>query len=152
MYNKTQFESLITRVLTNNFPESMQKTINIATKLLLGTAAQESVFGTYLRQLGNGPALGAFQVEKITFNDLKQRFSKKFPCIEPLNFEQLEWDLRASIIVCRIKYYSCPGFPTDSLESIARYWKKYYNTYLGAGTEQEFITNYNKYIGQYKYD
>jgi len=37
-----------------------------AENLLLGTAAVESRMGTYLRQVGGGPALGIWQVEPVT--------------------------------------------------------------------------------------
>jgi hypothetical protein len=60
-------------------------------------------------------------------------------------FEQLEWDLQASIIMARIKHFSCPGaIPTD-LTGQAAYWKKYYNTALGTGTIDEYLANYRKY-------
>jgi hypothetical protein len=57
-----------------------------------------------------------------------------------------EWDLQASIIMARIKYLSCPGqnIP-DGLTGQAAYWKKYYNTALGAGTIDEYPANYRKY-------
>jgi len=40
-----------------------------AEALLLGTAAVESRMGTYLRQVGGGPALGIWQVEPFTHLD-----------------------------------------------------------------------------------
>ena len=40
-----------------------------AENLLLGTAAVESRMGTYLRQVGGGPALGIWQVEPATHLD-----------------------------------------------------------------------------------
>ena len=45
-----------------------------AEDLLIGTAAQESHLGTYLRQLGDGPALGIFQMEPATHNDIHENF------------------------------------------------------------------------------
>lgn len=117
-----------------------------AVNLLLGTIAQESKFGTYLKQLGNGPALSIFQIEEFTFNDLINRFGKKFPFIKCIGFKELKYNLKYAIWIARIKYYSCPGKLPDTLKGMATYWKKYYNTYLGAGTEKEFIDNYNKFI------
>jgi hypothetical protein len=35
--------------------------------------------------------------------------------------------------------------PTDAKE-IAAYWKLYYNTPLGAGTVEDFIGNWNRYL------
>ena len=36
-------------------------------ELLMGTCAQESTMGKYRKQLGNGPALGIFQMEPFVF-------------------------------------------------------------------------------------
>ena len=41
-----------------------------ARALLLGTAAQESAMGRYIRQLRGGPALGIFQMEPATHDDI----------------------------------------------------------------------------------
>jgi hypothetical protein len=146
-FKKEHIISLIKKVVTTDLNNLNNNQTMI--KLISGTIAQESQFGTYLKQLGNGPALGICQTELVTFNDLLNRYGKFFKIIETFKFEQLEWDLRASIIMCRVKYYSVPGFPEDSLQGIANYWKKYYNTIYGSGTIEEFIKNYSKYVGNY---
>lgn len=140
-FNKKQFQDLIERVLKENdlySPEIVQ--------LQLGTAAQESKFGTYLRQLGGGPALGAFQMEEFTFNDLQKRFSSKFRILGAFSFEELEWNLKAAIIFCRIKYYSDKEPIPKTLEEQAAYYKRVYNTYKGKATTDEYIENYHTYI------
>src|SRR5258706_9966058 len=43
-----------------------------AINLLLGTAAQESNMGTYVKQT-TGPALGLFQCEPLTYDDIWDR-------------------------------------------------------------------------------
>jgi len=63
-FNVAQFKTLIERVLSELDPDLASP---VAVKLLLGTAAQESRFGTFLHQLGGGPAKGAFQMEPATF-------------------------------------------------------------------------------------
>jgi hypothetical protein len=126
-----------------------------AENLLMGTAAQESRLGTYLRQLGGGPALGIMQMEPATFNDIKinylsyrsQLVSKILGISGCLRLvpEYMEWNIALSICMARIHYYRIPEpLPIDII-SMAHYWKKYYNTYLGSGTEKEFIDNYNTY-------
>jgi hypothetical protein len=144
-YNKHQFKSLIERTLFE---------INLyspaATNLLLGTAAQESRFGTYLKQI-RGPAIGAFQVEPNTFNDLRAKYKDPRLYLRELvrySAADMEWNLRLAIIMCRLKYRSImkPLPDADDLPGLAGYWKKYYNTPLGAGTEAEFIENYRKYV------
>ena len=54
--DKNQLSYLIKETLTGIDKYSID-----ALNLLLGTAAQESRFGHYIRQLGSGPALGIFQ-------------------------------------------------------------------------------------------
>lgn len=133
--------------------ERTLKEINLyspaAANLLLGTCAQESSFGTYIKQLGfdtGKGALGVFQMEHPTFDDLQRRYGDKFPVIKSFTFGQMEWDLKAQIIMARIKYYSCPGPIPDDLNGQAKYYKKWYNTELGAATVEEYLTNYDKYV------
>jgi hypothetical protein len=64
-FDKKQFRDLIQRTLQDLGMHSES-----AVNLLLGTAAQESQFGTYFRQIGGGPALGVFQMEPDTEIDI----------------------------------------------------------------------------------
>jgi len=115
----------------------------------LGTAAQESLFGTYLVQLGVPPGiggLGIFQMEGLTFNDLVARYGVKFPVIKLFSYNEMEWNLRAAIIMARVKYYSCPGVIPKDLKDQAAYYKRWYNTPLGTATVEEYLANYDKYV------
>lgn len=128
-----------------------------AVNLILGTIAQESAFGKYIKQLGNGPALGICQMEPNTYNcivdnylfhkmDLASRIEETCQCLLPDNYEALQWNLKLSICMCRVHYLRKPEALPNDLAGYAAYWKKHYNTYLGAGTKEEYINNYNKYI------
>jgi len=47
--------------------------------------------------------------------------------------------------MCRVKYFQVKeALPTD-LAGWAGYWKTYYNTRLGKGTEEGFIRDYKEY-------
>ena len=127
-----------------------------AENLILGTIAQESGFGTYIKQLGNGPALGICQMEPNTFRDIIDNYLYYKPSLlgkiiqsckaSHISPDYMVWNLRLSIIMCRIHYLRVPKpLPTD-LSGYAKYYKQYYNTYLGAGTEEEYISNYKKYV------
>lgn len=50
--------------------------------------------------------------------------------------------------MARLHYLRVPEkLPRDSdIPALAAYWKKYYNTRLGKGTEEEFIKNFNRLI------
>lgn len=141
-FNCLQFRDLITRVL-----KEVALYSPAAVNLLLGTAAQESGFGTYLRQV-KGPALSVFQIEEATFLDLRERMHPILPEIRTWSFLRLEWDLRAAILAARLKYRSIPKpLPEpDNLLELAAYWKRWYNTEQGAGTIQQFIRNYKHYV------
>lgn len=143
-FKKEHLKDLIERVLkeVNLYSEA-------AVSILMDTCAQESKFGTYLKQLGlpaGKGGMGAWQIERITFEDLKARFGKKFPVIQSFTYDQMEYDLRAQIIMARIKYYSCPGLIPKDLEGQWLYYKKYYNTFLGAATREEYMYNHGKYV------
>ena len=124
-----------------------------AEQLLMGTAMQESRMGTYLRQI-NGPALGIFQMEPATYKSIHDNYLKYRPRlvkqIEPfmthheyLGHLSLIWNFAYATIMARIQYFKQPeALPAvDDDAGLAAYWKKYYNTPLGRGTEEEFIHN-----------
>lgn len=124
--------------------------------LVLGTIAQESAFGKYRKQLGNGPALGICQMEPNTFNDIINNYLKYHKDIEEkiklichlnvLNSIDLISNDKLSICMCRVHYLRVKESIPNTIEGYAYYWKRYYNTIKGKGTEEEFIKNYNKYI------
>lgn len=123
--------------------------------LLFGTACQESSCGKYIEQLNNGPALGVFQMEPATHDDiwesvLNSRLDMSMNVIQTSNIamkgaENLKFNLKYAVIMCRLQYWRFPEKLPATLNGAAKYWKKYYNTYKGAGTEEEFIKNFNRF-------
>jgi hypothetical protein len=144
------------RVQVTNVLQQLELVSSNAIELILGTIAQESAYGKYRRQLGNGPALGICQMEPNTFNDIINNFLKYKPILakkllsicslEEFDVDQLETNDKFAVCMCRIHYYRMKENIPSTLEGWAHYWKKYYNSYLGAGKEEEFIANYNKYV------
>src|SRR5688572_28738068 len=114
-----------------------------AEKLILGTACQESQCGRWLRQIGEGPALGIFQMEPATHNDLWNNFLDHRPEIARKvklfvaglapSAEQLVGNLYYATAMCRIHYLRVPEPIPNTLEEQAAYWKKFYNSELGKG-------------------
>lgn len=143
-YNRKQFESLIRRVLKETDEELCSDS---AVNLLLGTAAQESKFGTFLTQI-KGPAIGCFQMEPTTFRWIQQKYENTYKTIKFRVPEAMEWDLRLAIIMCRLRYRPiAKALPeADDIQGLAEYWKTAYNTVSGRGTVGEFIANYNQYV------
>ena len=126
-----------------------------ALNLVMGTIFQESLCGTYIRQLKGGQALGICQMEPATFKDIIENYLNynkdlKIKVIVETNVhrleaEALEYNLALSIAFCRLHYERYLPYLPDSPEGYARVWKCYYNTHLGAGTIEEFLENYEKY-------
>lgn len=67
--------------------------------------------------------------------------------LEP-DVNALEFNLAYQIAMARIHYLRVPEKLPDAedIEGMARYWKKHYNTFKGAGTEEEFIENYKRFV------
>lgn len=127
-----------------------------AEQLLLGTAMQESDL-VHRRQLGNGPARSFFQMEPTTHNDIWQNFlafrnelADKItnlltsPTADKIN--ELENNDRYACGMARVHYLrASAALPAaGDIEAIAEYWKKHYNTPLGAGTAAQFVDKWQK--------
>jgi hypothetical protein len=127
-----------------------------AEELVLGTALQESRL-KYIKQLGNGPALGVFQMEPATHDDIWKNYLKYKPELavgasklsHSVNSRSLITDLLYAAAMCRIHYLRVPdALPAEGdFEGQAAYWKDHYNTYLGAGTEEEYLESWYSYSG-----
>ncbi len=150
--DKDQLRDLITRVLQEAGLYS-----DSAVELLMLTAATESKLGYYIKQI-RGPALGIFQMEPRTHDDIwknylqyKKSIGEHFGAANWRNFlrqaEKLEYNLKYSILMARVHYLRVPDpLPdADDVEGLAAYWKDHYNTYLGAGTVEKAIAAYNTY-------
>ncbi|MEY8204170.1 MAG: hypothetical protein RPR40_03760 [Bermanella sp.] len=124
-----------------------------AENLLIGTIYQESRGGHYLRQLGNGPALGIYQIEPVTHEDVWANFISYRRTLERkvaglLTGEdrnsQLISNLSYATVIARIIYYRRPDALPGAwdIKALAEYWKEHYNTRLGKGTVEEFMQNF----------
>lgn len=125
-----------------------------AENLVLYTGIQESQYSA-LAQFGGGPAAGFWQMERRTHDDLLYRFLSQRPfqmlrqrvmdlaAPMPPKFDQLRSNLIYAAAMVRVHYYRVPqALPEhDDLPQLAAYWKAYYNTPAGAGTEAQFIAN-----------
>lgn len=130
-----------------------------AEDLVFGTACQESGCGHYLHQLGNGPAVGIFQMEPRSYTDLcvwisqvrRKEWDRIWTHTGQIGrsgdwppADQMIWDLKYAAMMCRMFYLRKPGAIPVTLAGQAAYWKRFYNTSLGKGTVEEYIRNYQK--------
>lgn len=124
-----------------------------AEELVLGTGLQESRL-RYIKQLGRGPALGLFQMEPATHDDIWFNYLRYQ--IELRNLvkglaphthkfhptaEALIGHLPYAAAMCRVHYrrVRAPLPAAGDIEGQAKYWKRYYNTELGKGTVEEYM-------------
>jgi hypothetical protein len=113
-----------------------------ATVLSLGTAIHETNGGQYLRQI-SGPALGMWQMEPATYTDCWTNFLnfrpemaaavRKFQ-VPGTGAAQLVWNIGYACAMARVRYIRAPDpLPaTDDFEGLAEYYKRFYNSALGA--------------------
>lgn len=136
-----------------------------AVTLLLGTALAESG-GTAIAQMGGGPAAGICQMEEATHADIWENWLLRDKHQELLEwiaerfgdttydeerFSRLYGDASYAFFMARCHYYrvaeAIPAPASGDIKPFARYWKKYYNTHLGAGTIEHFIDSWEAMVG-----
>jgi hypothetical protein len=129
-----------------------------AVQLLLFTCAVESQGGTYIKQV-KGPALGIYQMEPATYNDIWQNYIKNkssllltllsnFDCTRMPSEDRLIYDIRFATAMARIHYARVPEplpYPY-STDDLWYYYKHYYNTALGAADKDSAIIKYHAFI------
>lgn len=145
-------KELITQVLTTlgyNTPPLVN--------LLAGTMAQESSMGQYETQV-DGPALGVFQTEPNTYNDIYANFLSyhsalredvnSFTTDSPPSPESVvnNHPYACAVAACSYIRHSVPHINDDATDGTLMYgyYKQYYNG-PGAATEQEFLNNWTNF-------
>jgi hypothetical protein len=135
-----------------------------AEQLVLGTAIQESLL-IHRQQLGNGPALGLFQMEPATHDDCWDNFLKFRSDLtakvkltlgpgEDAVPVTMKVNDRYAAAMCRVCYVRVSeALPAqDDIDAMANYWKKHYNTLLGAGKPEEFLAKWPQYVNVSTFD
>ena len=128
-----------------------------ARMLLLATAAIESDCGHYIKQI-NGPALGVWQMEPDTFHDIYANCDalKKAGLQRRVNDLAIKgegidaaWLISSPMYACavaRLKYSMDKAPIPDHKEifEVYRYYKRIYNTPIGASTFDKFKSSWLK--------
>lgn len=154
MFNVHQLRELIIKPALEN----LVMLSDDAVELLVFTCAVESMGGTFLKQI-TGTALGIYQMEPDTYNDLWFNYIQKKPSIMlklVTNFEvsrvpdeyRLIYDLRYATAMARIHYARVPArLPlSNNPQHIWDYYKSYYNTSQGASSAEESIQKYHSFL------
>ena len=135
----------------------------VAEQLLLGTIADES-HGVHIDQrlsssdVTLGPAIGLYQIEPATHQDLRDNFLAYRPELQqklwtlladwPTPDEQLATNLSYATAVARLQYYRHPeALPLEgSLHGLWMYYKKYWNSFSGKATEEKWKATYRNEV------
>ena len=145
--NQTQIRQVIRDVL-----QDVDLWSEDAEELVFLTGLVESKY-EYLKQI-QGPARSFFQIEPNTAKDIYSNFLVYRPTlmanitkacqVDTVNLtggemgKLLTHNIALAIIFCRLQYRRVSAPIPHSVGKMALYWKKYYNTELGAGTVEKF--------------
>ncbi len=125
-----------------------------AIELLVFTCACESDGGSYIHQV-RGPALGIYQMEPATYNDIwvnfiagrndiKLQLLHHFDAPRMPSEDRMVYDLRFATAMARIFYLRVKEKLPDSSDphSIWDYYKTYFNTPAGKANKQDAMRKY----------
>lgn len=119
----------------------------VAHDLLMGTAAQESLMGTYLQQ-ESGPGVGIFMATMSEVGGILGRcaapiYTAILKVGNPLDAGAMATNLTIAAMVARCWYWVEPtALPADTISGLWGYYKTHYNSSLGAATESQWNTNW----------
>ena len=119
-----------------------------AVDLMLGTALAESGL-IALKQAGGGPAIGLWQMEPATHDDIWLEFLpsraelsgavSQYVCgAGPSTATQMAWHLRYACAMARCEYLRVPEPVPTRIEDQADYWCRFYNR-GGAATPEHYL-------------
>jgi hypothetical protein len=126
-----------------------------AENLVLGTALVESK-AEYIHQVGGGPALGLWQMEPATHDDIWDNYLKfnatlrewvtelQSPAAFTAGANELIGNLYYGAAMCRIQYRRVKeALPkAKDAEAMARYYKRFYNTEVGKGSVEKALPRF----------
>lgn len=135
--------------MNEKLPDMDDHKVVSAEQIVMGTAALESRL-VWLRQHGNGPARGLWQMEPATFYDLLLRCNGSLRnailkmSVADINDivspDEMCWNLRFAAAMCRLKYRDDPHpLPQiGDVQGMERLHKRCYNSILGATQVGQF--------------
>lgn len=155
MLNVLQLRELIIRPCL----EKLNKWSPAAEELMILTCAQESRGGTYVKQI-EGPALGIYQMEPETHDDLWNTYLShhpelSYPILNYLGYSRIPssntllFNLGYATMMARVRYLvASEAIPSSKdIPALAAYWNEHYNRNPDKGTDEEAILAYNKFMG-----
>jgi hypothetical protein len=154
--NPQQFLRLIIRRVLDEMAISERRLASpVAEALLLGTALTESGL-VWLKQHPTGPALGVYQMEPRTHDDVwvnwlkfrpdQERMIRSFTLGDPMAGDMV-WNLAYATAMARIHYWRVRApLPQLDASGLADYHKAHYNTTLGATSTSKSVVHFQRAI------
>lgn len=133
--------------------------------LLLGTCAVETHLGKYRDKSIYRHGVGCMQIDKIAFDHIKAKYSKKNIAnrlrqtfgiaLDKVEYRELAVNPLLSMIFARFQYWQVVEKVPETMLGMAIYWKEHYNTDAGRGIVVDFVHNYyecklDNYLGKVK--
>lgn len=125
-----------------------------AVRLLVETAAAETLLGQLKDPTPYAAGTGLTQVDRGTFDWLKQLYAdhrlgnliiQHFNItLSKTQYQELETSPLMAMIFCRLRYYAVPSKIPETLSGRAAYWKQWYNTSAGKGTVEDYLQKVEK--------
>lgn len=123
--------------------------IEATKELMVCTAAQETHLGTLRDPSTYKYGTGVMQIDPIGITDILRRGKKWIMfCKKQYNFNfdklqhrELETSALLCVVAARIRYKVVPAAIPNTAEGLWEYYKKYYNSYAGAATREEYMEN-----------
>lgn len=153
MFNCEQLTELVIKPSISD----LQLYSDDAVELLIFTCANESQGGTFLKQV-KGPALGIYQMEPNTYNDIWQNYlnyNQSLLLMINHNFnihsmpvpEYMIHDLRFATAMARLFYarIKSPLPKADDINAIWDYYKTHYNTSSGKADYHLAVNAYHRF-------
>lgn len=153
MLNSSQLRELIIKPAL----QDLNLLSDDAIELLIFTCANESDGGTYIKQVG-GPALGIYQMEPATYNDIWQNFiipnhSIGIQMLHNFNAgrmpeeDRMIYDLRFATAMARLFYARIPSPLPRSIDitGMWNYYKTHYNTSAGKADHDQAVRKYTEF-------
>lgn len=121
-----------------------------AVHLMLETSAQETQLGGYVDPTPYRAGTGLCQIDEIAFRDIVTRTNPRNRKLirdefgvdlARLKYQELEFNPFLSLLFCRLHYILVPAPIPATVDERAIYWKRYYNTFAGKGTPEEYLAN-----------
>ena len=127
-----------------------------AVDMMMETAAVETGLGSIPDRHETRLGVGVFQMDEIAFNDVQARTrnhnlerikSTLGVDVRSVSHSQLAYSPMLAAIFCRLFYILIPEEFPNTLEARSSYWKEYYNTELGKGSQAHYQEMTKKYLG-----